>query len=381
MSFRDQQVSFWGVDAWRGVAALMVVYSHFWAYSGQDWPPLRMMFTGVDLFFVLSGFVFAPYFAGKTMSVPAFAVRRLFRIYPAFVLALAVYVALKWRAGHEILYLSEHLTFTFLQSRAMAFYYNPPFWSLPAEVEFYLLLPAMIWLLSKRSDNLTKRAGATWVWRFMPLFVMALGLRLWVGFMSERDSENLFFILNYHLPGLLLEFLLGVLTWRCCHSSKAWAWRWFLMGLGLAGWMGLAVLFGQVGDSGIDASWLRGQLSWLAALCFALMVCGSLAEFPGSARLPEVSPTPAFWLIGSRWLAAWAGRLSYGVYLFHLAALQLVTPWRETFQDWPLGYQSIAVVLTLGMAWLSLQFCEDPMRRWGRRLALRWEPRPTTLAP
>ena len=353
-----------GVDAWRGVAALMVVYAHFWAFSGQDWPWLRLSFTGVDLFFVLSGFVFAPYFSGKALSVRAFAVRRFFRIYPAFLVALAIYVGLKWQAGQPLLYLGEHLTFTFLQSRAMAFYYNPPFWSLPAEVEFYLVLPALAWML--------RRCGRAWgPWLgFAVLGVSALVLRLWVGYMSDRNSENLFFILNYHLPGLLLEFLLGVLTWRVCRMPWAWTWRWLWMGAGLAGWLALAVLFGQLGDAGVDAGWLRGQLSWVAALCFALMVTGSLALPP--ARAVVVTP-PSAWTRGLNGVALWAGKLSYGVYLFHLAALQLVTPWSDQLQGWPLGHQGAALLLTLAMAWLCLQFCEDPLRRLGRLLAQRWE--------
>lgn len=367
MSVQAQESSVWGVDAWRGVAALMVVYSHFWAFSGQDWPLLRLMFTGVDLFFVLSGFVFAPYFAGRPLSVPGFALRRFFRIYPAFVLALAVYVAMKWRAGHELLYLGEHLTFTFLQSRAMAFYYNPPFWSLPAEVEFYLVLPLLVWALGARC------AGRVWVWRLAGLLAVAWGLRLWIGFMSDRASENVFFILNHHLPGLLLEFLLGVLTWLVCRRPQAWAWRWWALGLGLAGWLGLAAWFGRVGDAGVDAGWLRGQLSWLAALCFAAMLVGTLAR-PGGGVGGE-PPSSAPWGAALRWLGVWGGRLSYGVYLYHLAALQLVSPWREALQGWPLGHQGVALVLTVAMAWLSLRLCEDPLRRWGRALAARWERR------
>lgn len=357
-----------GVDAWRGLAAAMVVYAHFWAFSGSDLPWLRLSFTGVDLFFVLSGFVFAPYFSGKPLSVAAFAVRRFFRIYPAFLLALAIYVALKWQAGQPLLYLGEHFTFTFLQSRAMAFYYNPPFWSLPAEVEFYVLLPALAWLLRSKP-------GAWGPWRgFVVLGVLALVMRLWVGHLSDRNSENLFFMLNYHLPGLLLEFLLGVLAWRIGRLPWAWAWRWFLMGAGLAGWLALAVLFGRVGDAGIDAGWLRGQLSWMAALCFALMVTGSLAQSPFSTSTlrPNVAPL-AVWQRGLNGAALWAGKLSYGVYLFHLAALQLVSPWRVHLQAWPLAHQGVALLLTLAMAWLCLRFCEDPLRRWGRRLAQRLE--------
>lgn len=367
VSFDDQD---WRVDAWRGFAALMVVYAHFWAFSGHDWPLLRLSFTGVDLFFVLSGFVFAPYFWGRSLSLPAFALRRFFRMYPAFLLALALYVALKWHAGHPLLYLGEHLTFTFLQSRAMAFYYNPPFWSLPAEVEFYLWLPLLAWLVRTVWVDCGRWAGVA------GLFVLALGLRLWVGFMSDRGSENLFFMLNHHLPGLLVEFLLGVVAWQLRFMPWAWVWRHLLMGLGLVGWLALAFWFGEVGDAGVDASLLRGQLSWLSALCFALLVTGSLATPAAECAVSGFARLPAFWLEGLRELGFWAGRLSYGIYLYHLAALQLVTPWREALNAWPLGHQGVALALTLTLAWLSLRWCEDPCRRWGRRLALRWELRP-----
>jgi peptidoglycan/LPS O-acetylase OafA/YrhL len=227
------------------------------------------------------------------------------------------------------------------------------------------LLPALAWLLRRRSD-------AWRPWRgFVVLGGLALVMRLWVGHLSDRNSENLFFMLNHHLPGLLLEFLLGVLTWRVCRMPWAWAWRWLLMGVGLVGWLALAVLFGQLGDAGVDAGWLRGQLSWMAALCFALMVTGSLAQRPVSEATPRHDDVhrPSVWQRGLHGAALWAGKLSYGVYLFHLAALQLVSPWREPLQAWPLAHQGVALWLTLAMAWLSLRFCEDPLRRWGRRLA------------
>ena len=362
-----------GVDAWRGIAAFLVVCSHYWTFSSPEWVWLRLSFTGVDLFFVLSGFVFGPYFFGKHLSVPAFALRRFFRIYPAFLLALAVYVALKWRAGHELLYLGEHLTFTFLQSSTMAFYYNPPFWSLPAEVEFYLFLPILAWWVRTGLANQGARSGGNWIWRFGLLLTLSWVIRLWMGFMSDRSSENWFFRTNHHLPGLLLEFLLGVLIWRLRQETWVCTWRWFSIGLGAVGWFALALWFGQVGDAGLDAGLLRGQLSWLAALCFALLVCGSLAHAPVTTPVFVIPTRLACSERALRWLASWSGRLSYGVYLFHLAALQLLSPWQTAFQSWPLGYQGVALVLTLCMAWLCLRLFEDPMRIWGRRLAQRWE--------
>lgn len=364
-----------GVEAWRGVAALMVVYAHYWAFSGQDWPLLRLGFTGVDLFFVLSGFVFAPYLAGKPLSVRSFAVRRFFRIYPAFVVALGLYALIKWQQGHELLYLAQHLTFTHLQSTKMAFYYNPPFWSLPAEVEFYLVLPLLAWLLCRRgagvgtvADGRSAALGHSGFWW---LLLLAWLLRLWVGFMSDRASENRFFILNYHLPGLLLEFLLGVLAWRLSRMAWVRAWRWPLMAMGLGGWLALAQLFARWGDAGIDASWLRGQLSWMAAWCFMWLVAGSLSSPPVTDRWSQALAQGRLMLLQG--LGQWAGRLSYGVYLFHMAALHWVSSWQAALHNWPLGHQGVALVLTLGMAWLSLRLVEDPLRLWGRRLAQRWE--------
>ena len=68
------------IEAWRGVAAALVMYVHFWAFSAQDWPPLRLAHTGVDLFFVVSGFVFAPYLFGRPLAWRAHAVRRFFTL-------------------------------------------------------------------------------------------------------------------------------------------------------------------------------------------------------------------------------------------------------------------------------------------------------------
>ena len=144
MSSRDEvQAVSWGVEAWRGAAAWLVVYAHYW--SAAAWSPdfLRFAFTGVDLFFVLSGFVFAPYFFGKPLQARPFWIRRFFRIYPAYVLALLLYMGLRWSEGGALLYVWEHFTFMYLQSREMTFYYNPVFWSLPSEVAFYLVLPLL----------------------------------------------------------------------------------------------------------------------------------------------------------------------------------------------------------------------------------------------
>lgn len=334
----------WTIEAWRGLAAWMVVYAHYWAGADVSWGGLRFTFTGVDLFFVLSGFVFAPYFFGKPLAVRAFAVRRFFRIYPAFLLALLIYVGLKWSAGHELLYGWQHLVFAYLQSREMAFYYNPVFWSLPAEVEFYLLLPLLASLCRGRMPY------------FVALALGALVMRAAIGFASDAQAQNMAYIGMHHLPGMLVEFLLGAGAWSVTARGLRGRARLLLLAAGLALWAGLAHWFAAAGDAGINASVARGQMSWLAALAFAAMVAATVNAWP---QAPQALVQAALW----------SGRLSYGSYLFHMAALRLLEPYAEV-----LGWFDVtlaAALLTLLIAWLSYKFWEDRWRRFGRALAAR----------
>jgi peptidoglycan/LPS O-acetylase OafA/YrhL len=144
----------------------------------------------------------------------------------------------------------------------------------------------------------------------------------------------------------------------------------FVIGLGL--WWTLAAWFGRVGDVGLQESWARGIMGMLAAGCFALMVGASAGH--GSWTEKQDS-------LGMR-LALWAGRLSYGVYLFHIAALK-AAQWAAPAMGWgPASTRLAAVALTLLTAWLTYTLWENPCRLWGRRLA-KWlevrQPRRTTL--
>jgi peptidoglycan/LPS O-acetylase OafA/YrhL len=355
------------IEAWRGVAAWMVVYAHFWGFSGSDWPPLRLTHTGVNLFFVVSGFVFAPYLLGRALNGKAHAVRRFFRLYPAYLLALAVYVAMKVNAGQPLRYLGEHLTFLHVQSKEMAFYYNPPFWSLPAEVEFYLLLP----LLAGAAGAAQRRWGALGPLRLlMGLWVLAAGLRWALGWASDGQAQNGAFIALHHLPGVLVEFLLGAAAWIVSKRSLLSKVLISLAVSGLAGWWWLAVWFGQVGDAGVDASALKGLMGAMTAMCFAALVAGTAGA---AASIGGVSRSQGgqTGLTGLRAVALWAGRLSYGVYLFHIAALRLAEGWAAAWGWTPGGARWLAMGLTLAIAAVVYLAWENPWRMFGRRWAAR----------
>lgn len=317
------------IEGWRGLAALLVMLAHFGPAAGLDHAFVKTAFTGVDLFFVLSGFVFGPILFGQEQQWRAYALRRAFRIVPAYWLAVAVYALILWAQTGSAGPWVQHLFFLHLSSPQTAFALNPAFWSLVPEVEFYLLLPFLAQWVRGRNQ------------RFIALLFGALLLRLMLGSLADRASANIAFVVLHHLPGMLIEFLLGAAVWRLQgQARKTW-----LFALGFLLWIALALAFGRFGDAGFDAVLGTGQVSLIAALAASLMLAGSI-------HLPlHDGPVRAIALL--------AGSLSYGVYLFHNAALSLMPSVRAAVLA--------TLIIAAGVHWVL----ESPARRLGRQLAAR----------
>lgn len=344
----------WVVEAWRGVASALVLWAHWAIPLALPTGFTAFAFTGVDLFFVLSGFVFAPLLMKRPVtSLRAYVLRRVLRIYPAYLAALALYVALTWMTGRPLAYLPEHLLMAHLQSREMAFYYNPAFWSLPVEVGFYAILPFLgAWLAQGR------RAEASVRWPLLCMLAMTVRIVLLV--FADGATQNRAYVLLNHIPGLLIEFLLGTWVWQRAQQpmtcTAAWAW-----GLaGGVGWCVLAVIFVQLPEA--VPPWVSGQLGLGAAACFAALLLSSL-HIPVPGRVTMAA-------------AQWSGRLSYCVYLLHMAWLAPALAWSK---QWGLP-TGISVALggllasSLALHWLI----EEPARRQGRRSSMLMELRDAT---
>lgn len=144
-----------GLDHLRAFAIVYVVCFHYKFFGHPDWEvaPGSFGWTGVDLFFVLSGFLisgqlFATIAKEKTLQLRAFFIKRFFRIIPPYLLVLILYfsfpVLTEW--GH----LSpawKYLTFTLnfgLDLRKYSAFSHA--WSLCVEEQFYLMLPLCLWL-------------------------------------------------------------------------------------------------------------------------------------------------------------------------------------------------------------------------------------------
>lgn len=174
---------FYGLDNLRAFAIIMVFLFHYprW-FDHPTWFPdvLKFGWTGVDLFFVLSGFLiasqlFAQIIKDGTFSMKEFYIKRFFRIIPIYYFVLAMYFLFPVLSGDQLLPpLWKFLTFThnigftdFDTHRAFGVV-----WSLCVEEHFYLLLPVTLLLLLK--TGWLKKAGVLLLILFLAGFIIRL---------------------------------------------------------------------------------------------------------------------------------------------------------------------------------------------------------------
>ena len=145
-----------GLDTLRALAIVFVIVYHVSVFHDEGTLPAFLLpaakfgWMGVDLFFVLSGYLIAsqflrPYRTGLSPGLWPFYRNRLFRILPAFGVVLALYLAVPlWRESPSLPPLWQFLTFTqnlFIDHRYHAFSHV---WSLCVEEHFYLFFPLIV---------------------------------------------------------------------------------------------------------------------------------------------------------------------------------------------------------------------------------------------
>ncbi|TSE33470.1 acyltransferase family protein [Tepidimonas charontis] len=330
----------WTVEAWRGVAAWLVVWAHWAPALGWVRPGETYAFVGVDIFFVLSGFVFGPALFRGIGSLGSYLVRRALRIYPAYALALLLYVLLAWRQDRPLLFLWEHVFFLHVQSREMAFYYNPAFWSLPSEVEYYALLPLLAWCTRRWQEH-----------ALLVFLSIALGLRLALLWASDGDPDSVWFIWAHHLPGTALEFFFGAAAWYLAQRTDCARVRWRRAVAGAA--VGIATVFVY---AGLHA--LQGDAHWHSSLLVAVTAAGFAWFLSATCN----------WQPETRWLRLagwWAGRLSYAIYLLHMAWLVYLLWMRDRIGiEWSVATATLGLVASAALLHWGW---EEPIRQWARR--------------
>ena len=147
-----------GLDTLRALAILVVMLYHLTIFGEL---PARLIsvtyfgWMGVDLFFVLSGFligqqVLKPYLMGQCLSIVEFYRRRIYRVVPAYLVVLALYFLVPgWRESPRLPALWKFLMFTMNFGISFDRHAFSHAWSLCVEEHFYLVLPLLVVLLMR----------------------------------------------------------------------------------------------------------------------------------------------------------------------------------------------------------------------------------------
>ena len=200
------------IDALRGWAILLVFFFHAWGISGGSTgsePSLWFSYvaagrTGVTLFFVISGFLLSiPWLRAmqsSNVAMPSlknYYAARVLRIVPLYYLAvfMACVVSDSWGTGFK--------AFTFQFVGFEIFPFSVVWWTLVTEVQFYLVLPLLIWLLASSGKS-----------RLFLLLVLILWGGVYITQVLNNPSGEKIgsYLLTKSLFGRLPAFLLGMLA-------------------------------------------------------------------------------------------------------------------------------------------------------------------------
>lgn len=344
----------------RGVAAGWVLLYHLWQFAGGprlalgplDVTPLVACgYFGVDLFFVLSGFLLGqPFLRARMAGDPApalgrFWVRRLRRVLPAYWTQLASLLAVGAVAGAPVVAGGEVLAHALLVFNLFdnGSPINPVYWSLPVEWDFYMVLPLL-------ALGFARGSGRPWMLPLALLF--AFGFRLlcgWAITVHGMDGVPLYrWVLQ--LPGRVDQFVFGMTAAWLCLRGIGPVQRSVLAIGGLALILLQAWLTAPRGDfvSQADLTWLYWHYSVLAA--------GMAALIAAAANAPAGWPARLF----SGRLLGWLGLISYSLYLWHYPLLDWLRGLPAAGWSAWLVWGLVAPSLALSVATLSYLLFERP---------------------
>lgn len=348
------------IDGLRAVAVLGVIVNHF----SERWLPGG--YLGVDVFFVISGFVITATLARRPAAglgdlMLGFYSRRIRRLLPALLVCVAVTALLLclvssdpgqmlgvgWRSlfGYSNIALYRLAVDYFRPAAAL----NPfaHTWSLGVEEQFYLLFPLLVWFSGFARNGALGRRRLLLL--LLPLSLLSLGVfqqRLAVDFPAAY----------YLLPARFWELGVGCLVFLLLQRRPL-----------------VAEVEGLVDVESDQARWHLPPLPLLLALAglmaaplgFGLLPVGACVALT-ALLLGSLRPNTAAY----GWLSwppmVWIGLLSYSLYLWHWSVLS-ISRWTIGVQPWTIPLQALLIVL---LAYGSWRFVERPCRRstwWPQR--------------
>ncbi|HWR15608.1 MAG TPA: acyltransferase [Terriglobales bacterium] len=334
------------LDGWRGVAILLVLFCHV-HFSG-NWSRLAQEYSAlaVDLFFAISGLLITDRMLQEhaqtgRISLRGFYIRRVFRIFPAAFLFLAAVSLLCWLGlvpASRVQLLSAALFFrNYYYAVAPDGWFTGHFWSLSVEEHFYFFWPCLLILMGvSRARRITPWiAVAAAAWRTLD--------SRW-HFVSAPSLINVLTRTDYCVDFLLWGCVAGLLLRR----ERA---QMLLRRLIPAAWPAIGIVFLLL----LVTFRPKGNIAAIALLMPTFLLATLLHQRSWLARMLESLPMRS------------VGRMSYSLYLWQqLFLINGRTPTLGPLQSFPLN-----LVIPIALAWCSHTFLEEPLRRYGKKLASR----------
>ena len=324
------------LDGVRTLAVLLVMFFHAWWVTperialgaGATDQSIYYLWTGVHLFFVLSGFLlFLPYArwiqgGRERPSARLFYKRRFLRIVPAYWASLVILSLAGPKTSGSLIDTLVHAVFLQNLSQKTVYSINGVFWTMAVEVQFYAVLPLLAWALYL----LARRVGP---WIALAIFVPALALvsasNVWLQSVPALAGNSL--IYNVALRPEALTYWINI------------------FGFGIA----CAMIYVAIQRNGqvlslLKGRWSRWSMERVATWAFALAALFWLAL----TFIPALHPTP--WndigfgltyalallgiLFGSQLIrrpfewrpVRFVGLISYSLYIWHLVIMRLAEP-------------------------------------------------------
>ena len=361
------------IDGLRAIAVTAVVLYHL----GISWIPGG--FLGVDLFFVISGYVITRLILdsinqSSALDLRAFYAARIRRIYPGFlfmVISTIIFIGV-WAPEAIKRFLSDlpyALSGTLnwaLVARNQDYFETigrPPLlqhtWSLAVELQFYLIWPIILLTVLKYfgKKNIARIALIIAIISGTILFLVSLQLDQ----ANSAKVSHIYFGTDTHSLGLFLGSALAV-SWIPQNLSANITRRAqdVIDGIGVVGLLGLISTFLFIDESNASLY----QIAFPLAAIFGCLVIISLVH-PASRFAPIIS-TPPF---------RWIGQRSYGIYIWHWVIFQVTRPSVDlSGETWALYLARVLLVLALAdisLRWVEIPFRQGQVQTWFRGMKYR----------
>jgi peptidoglycan/LPS O-acetylase OafA/YrhL len=361
------------IDGLRAIAVTAVVLYHL----GISWIPGG--FLGVDLFFVISGYVITRLILdsinqSSALDLRAFYAARIRRIYPGFlfmVISTIIFIGV-WAPEAIKRFLSD-LPYALsgainwaLVARNQDYFETigrPPLlqhtWSLAVELQFYLIWPIILLTVLKYfgKKNIARIALIIAIISGTALFLVSLQLDQ----SNSAKVSHIYFGTDTHSLGLFLGSALAV-SWIPQNLSANITRRAqdVIDGIGVVGLLGLISTFLFIDESNASLY----QIAFPLAAIFGCLVIISLVH-PASRFAPIIS-TPPF---------RWIGQRSYGIYIWHWVIFQVTRPSVDlSGETWALYLARVLLVLALAdisLRWVEIPFRQGHVQTWFRGMKYR----------